>query len=52
LHPKRFPSNRLQKYFDLEIAFENTDSAFGKIREALDKLASEAQWVPRNWVYS
>jgi hypothetical protein len=41
-----------QKYFDLEIPFQDIDTTFGRIREALDKLATEVQWVPRNWVYS
>ena len=41
-----------QKYFDMEIPFEDVASAFTKIKEALDKLAVEVQWVPRNWVYS
>jgi len=41
-----------QKYFDLEVSFEDIDSAFAKVKEALDKLATEVQWVPRNWVYS
>ena len=41
-----------QKYFDMEVTFEDIDSTFVKIKEALDKLATEVQWVPRNWVYS
>jgi hypothetical protein len=41
-----------QKYFDMEIPYEDVASAFTKIKEALDKLAVEVQWVPRNWVYS
>ena len=41
-----------QKYFDLEIPFEDVNSTFVKIKQTLDKMASEVQWVPRNWVYS
>ncbi len=41
-----------QKYFDLEFPFEDVNNTFAKIKEALDKLATEVQWVPRNWVYS
>jgi hypothetical protein len=41
-----------QKYFDSEFPFEDVNTTFAKIKEALDKLATEVQWVPRNWVYS
>jgi len=44
--------NEFQKYFDMEIIFEDVDTTLVRIKETLDKLASETQWVPRNWVYS
>ena len=41
-----------QKYFDLEVVFENVDKTFETVRASLEKLTAETQWVPRNWVYS
>ena len=41
-----------QKYFDMEVVFEDLEQALGKVKEALKKLTAETQWVPRNWVYS
>lgn len=41
-----------QKYFDLEVLYEDLDPAFVKVKAALKKLTAETQWVPRNWVYS
>ena len=41
-----------QKYFDLVLPHEDIDSTFNLIVENLEKLTSETQWVPRNWVYS
>ena len=41
-----------EKYFDMEITFDDLESALSKVKEALKKLTSETQWVPRNWVYS
>ncbi|XP_076046074.1 MAGUK p55 subfamily member vari isoform X3 [Oratosquilla oratoria] len=48
-------SSKLQraydKYFDLEIVNNDLDDTFAQIMEALDRLASEPQWVPVTWVY-
>eukprot|EP00094_Tigriopus_californicus_P003859 TCALIF_03714-PA protein Name:"Similar to Mpp6 MAGUK p55 subfamily member 6 (Mus musculus)" AED:0.12 eAED:0.12 QI:0/0.57/0.5/0.87/1/1/8/165/409 len=41
-----------QKYFDLEFDYEDPESTLDKILGSLQKLMSETQWVPRNWVYS
>lgn len=41
-----------QKYFDLEVLYEDLEPALGKVKAALKKLTAETQWVPRNWVYS
>lgn len=41
-----------QKYFDLEFDYEDPESTLEKILGSLQKLMSETQWVPRNWVYS
>lgn len=40
------------KYFDLVFTHQDVNSTFEKIVDSLDKLTSETQWVPRNWVYS
>uniref|UniRef100_A0A8C5B6L4 Membrane palmitoylated protein 2 n=1 Tax=Gadus morhua TaxID=8049 RepID=A0A8C5B6L4_GADMO len=48
-------SARIQRaynhYFDLTIVNDNLDKAFETLQGAVDKLCSEAQWVPVNWVY-
>ncbi|XP_047015073.1 MAGUK p55 subfamily member 6b isoform X3 [Ictalurus punctatus] len=48
-------SARIQRtyrhYFDLTIVNDNLDTAFETLKAALDKLYSEPQWVPVNWVY-
>ncbi|KAG7275211.1 hypothetical protein CRUP_012999 [Coryphaenoides rupestris] len=48
-------SARIQRaynhYFDLTIVNDNLDKAFETLQAAVDKLCSEAQWVPVNWVY-
>ncbi|KAL7830797.1 hypothetical protein SRHO_G00319240 [Serrasalmus rhombeus] len=48
-------SARIQRayrhYFDLTIVNDNLDAAFEKLQAALDKLCTEPQWVPVNWVY-
>ena len=41
-----------QKYFDLEFVYDDTEITLMQIQNALKKLMSETQWVPRNWVYS
>ncbi|XP_005728809.1 MAGUK p55 subfamily member 6b isoform X1 [Pundamilia nyererei] len=48
-------SARIQRaychYFDLTIINDNLDKAFETLQAAVDKLCSEPQWVPVNWVY-
>lgn len=48
-------SARIQRayshYFDLTIVNDNLDKAFETLQAAVDKLCSEPQWVPVNWVY-
>ncbi|KAJ7991539.1 hypothetical protein DPEC_G00284930 [Dallia pectoralis] len=48
-------SARIQRsyshYFDLTITNDNLDRAFETLQAAVDKLSSEPQWVPVNWVY-
>uniref|UniRef100_A0A8C4TQ13 Uncharacterized protein n=1 Tax=Erpetoichthys calabaricus TaxID=27687 RepID=A0A8C4TQ13_ERPCA len=48
-------SARIQRayshYFDLTIVNDNLDKAFEKLQMAVDKLCTEPQWVPVNWVY-
>lgn len=48
-------SARIQRayshYFDLIITNDNLDKAFETLQAAVDKLCSEPQWVPVNWVY-
>ncbi|KAI3358482.1 hypothetical protein L3Q82_014905 [Scortum barcoo] len=48
-------SARIQRaynhYFDLTIMNDNLDKAFETLQAAVDKLCSEPQWVPVNWVY-
>ncbi|XP_063041428.1 MAGUK p55 subfamily member 6b isoform X3 [Engraulis encrasicolus] len=48
-------SARIQRayrhYFDLTIVNDNLDGAFETLQAAVDKLCSEPQWVPVNWVY-
>ncbi|KAL2080438.1 hypothetical protein ACEWY4_024231 [Coilia grayii] len=48
-------SARIQRayrhYFDLTIVNDNLDRAFEALQTAVDKLCSEPQWVPVNWVY-
>uniref|UniRef100_A0AAZ3SED6 MAGUK p55 subfamily member 6-like n=1 Tax=Oncorhynchus tshawytscha TaxID=74940 RepID=A0AAZ3SED6_ONCTS len=48
-------SARIQRtynhYFDLAITNDNLDRAFQTLQAAVDKLCSEPQWVPVNWVY-
>lgn len=48
-------SARIQRayshYFDLTIVNDNLDKAFETLQAAVDKLCSESQWVPVNWVF-
>ena len=41
-----------EKYFDMEVTFDDLESALSQVKGALKNLSSETQWVPRNWVYS
>ena len=41
-----------QQFFDLEIPAEDFETCYRTTMAALDKLATESQWVPLNWVYS
>lgn len=38
-------------YFDLTIVNDNLDKAFEKLQMSVEKLCTEPQWVPVNWVY-
>ncbi|XP_023676632.1 MAGUK p55 subfamily member 2b isoform X1 [Paramormyrops kingsleyae] len=48
-------SGRIQRayghYFDLTIINDNLESAFRRLRGALEKLGVEQQWVPVSWVF-
>ncbi|XP_006008724.1 MAGUK p55 subfamily member 6b isoform X2 [Latimeria chalumnae] len=48
-------SARIQRaynhYFDLTVVNDNLDKAFEKLQTAIEKLCTEPQWVPINWVY-
>lgn len=48
-------SSRIQRaynhYFDLTIVNDNLDKAFETLQADVEKLCSEPQWVPVNWVY-
>lgn len=41
-----------EKYFDLTIINSNYDKTFELLREAVDSLSIEHQWVPINWIYN
>lgn len=38
-------------YFDLCIVNDGLEAAFRSLRSALEKLATEQQWVPVSWVF-
>ncbi|XP_055926505.1 protein PALS2-like isoform X4 [Argiope bruennichi] len=48
-------SARLQrafdKYFDLVLLNTNFDKTYEQVKEAIDALSTEPQWVPISWVY-
>ncbi|XP_061110806.1 MAGUK p55 subfamily member 6b [Conger conger] len=48
-------SARIQRcyghYFDLCIVNDSLDRAFDRLQAAVDRLCSDPQWVPVNWVY-
>jgi hypothetical protein len=41
-----------EKYFDMILVNNNFEKTFEDLKEALDALSTEAQWVPINWVFS
>ncbi|XP_015741541.1 MAGUK p55 subfamily member 2 isoform X5 [Coturnix japonica] len=48
-------SSRIQQgyshYFDLSLTNDNLEHTFGQLREAMEHLRAEPQWVPVTWVY-
>ncbi|XP_014814404.1 PREDICTED: MAGUK p55 subfamily member 2 [Calidris pugnax] len=48
-------SDRIQRgyghYFDLSLTNDDLERTFGRLREAMDRLRSQPQWVPVSWVY-
>ncbi|KAI0230188.1 MAGUK p55 subfamily member 6, partial [Lamellibrachia satsuma] len=38
-------------YFDLTIVNDNMDTTYNKLRQAIETLSTEPQWVPVSWVY-
>lgn len=38
--------------FDLVLVNNNFEKTFEQLREALDALSTEPQWVPIDWVYN
>lgn len=43
--------NSYSHYFDLTIVNDDTEDAFNKLRDAIENLSAEPQWVPVSWVY-
>lgn len=41
-----------EKYFDLTIVNNHYDQTFELLRDSVDALAIEHQWVPINWIYN
>lgn len=39
------------KYFDTVIINNDLNDTYHQIMEAIDRLATEPQWVPVTWVY-
>ncbi|NWR40037.1 MPP2 protein, partial [Tachuris rubrigastra] len=48
-------SSRIQRgyghYFDLSLINDDLERTFGRLREAMDHLRVQPQWVPVTWVY-
>ncbi|NWV91148.1 MPP2 protein, partial [Machaerirhynchus nigripectus] len=48
-------SSRIQRgyghYFDLSLTNDDLERTFGRLREAMDHLRVQPQWVPVTWVY-
>lgn len=40
-----------EKYFDLTIVNNNYDKTFEQLRDSVDALSIEHQWVPINWIF-
>ncbi|CAB3231275.1 unnamed protein product [Arctia plantaginis] len=40
-----------EKYIDLVITNNNTDTSYSKIMDALHSLSTDHQWVPVSWIY-
>ncbi|XP_064030276.1 MAGUK p55 subfamily member 2 isoform X3 [Pogoniulus pusillus] len=48
-------SSRIQRgyghYFDLSLTNDDLERTFSRLREAMDSLRAQPQWVPVSWVY-
>ncbi|NXU47762.1 MPP2 protein, partial [Turnix velox] len=48
-------SERIQRgyghYFDLSLTNDDLERTFGRLREAMEQLRTQPQWVPVTWVY-
>ncbi|NXF56271.1 MPP2 protein, partial [Oceanites oceanicus] len=48
-------SDRIQRgyghYFDLSLTNDDLERTFGRLREAMELLRAQPQWVPVTWVY-
>lgn len=48
-------SSRIQRgyghYFDLSLTNDDLERTFGRLREAMEHLRLQPQWVPVTWVY-
>lgn len=40
-----------EKYFDLVLLNSNFDKTYEQLKEAIETLSTEPQWVPISWVY-
>lgn len=40
-----------KSYFDMTIVNDSYDETFREIRQIVDSLSTDTQWVPVNWVY-
>lgn len=40
-----------EKYFDLVLLNSNFDKTYEQLKEAIEALSTEPQWVPISWVY-
>lgn len=40
-----------EKYFDLVLFNNHFDKTYEQLKEAIDMLSTEPQWVPISWVY-